>query len=107
MKTKAPIAIAAALIGAIAVPALAVYGPELFPTHQRGSANGGLQIVSVLGSSVGLLLVGWLSSVFDSIGTAMAVAAIGPVILLFVVWFAFPETARIELEELNPGDRIA
>ena len=99
--------IAAALIGAIAVPALAVYGPELFPTHQRGSANGGLQIVSVLGSSVGLLLVGWLSNVFDSIGTAMAVAAIGPIILLFVVWFAFPETARIELEELNPGDRIA
>lgn len=99
--------ILAALIGAIAVPALAVYGPELFPTHQRGSANGGLQIVSVIGSSVGLLVVGWLSGVFDSIGAAIAVAAAGPAILLFVVWFFFPETARIELEELNPGDRIS
>jgi len=96
--------IAAAVIGAIAVPALAVYGPELFPTSQRGRANGGLQVVAVAGSSVGLLLVGWLADRVGGLGQAMAIAAIAPVVLVITVLFWFPETARRELEELNPSD---
>jgi len=96
--------IAAAVIGAIAVPALAVYGPELFPTSQRGRANGGLQVVAVAGSSVGLLLVGWLADRVGGLGQAMAIAAVAPVVLVITVLFWFPETARRELEELNPSD---
>ena len=95
----------AAVIGAVAVPALAVYGPELFPTARRGTANGGLQVVSVAGSSAGLLLVGWLSDRLGGIGQAMAVAAIAPAALVLVVLLWFPETAQRELEELNPFDR--
>lgn len=97
--------ILAAVIGAMAVPALAVYGPELFPTRQRGTANGSLQVVAVAGSSVGLLVVGWLADRVGGIGQAMAIVAIAPALLVAVVLLWFPETARRELEELNPADR--
>ena len=96
--------VAAAVIGAVAVPALAVYGPELFPTSQRGRANGGLQVVAVAGSSLGLLTVGWLADRVGGLGQAMAIVAIAPALLVLVVMFWFPETARRELEELNPSD---
>lgn len=96
--------VAAAVIGALAVPALAVYGPELFPTSQRGTANGWLQVVAVSGSSLGLLTVGWIADRVGGIGQAMAIVAIAPALLVLVVLFWFPETARRELEELNPGD---
>lgn len=97
--------ILATVIGAIAVPALAVYGPELFPTGRRGTANGGLQVVGVLGSSLGLLTVGWLSDRVGGLGQAMAVVAVAPVLLIAVVLLWFPETANRELEDLNPTDR--
>ena len=97
--------IAAAVIGAIAVPALAVYGPELFPTSQRGRANGGLQVIAVAGSSLGLLAVGWLADRVGGIGHAMAIVAVAPALLVLVVIFWFPETARRELEDLNPSDQ--
>jgi MFS family permease len=96
----------ASIIGALAVPALAVYGPELFPTGQRAKANGGLQVVSVAGSSVGLLLVGWLGDAFGSLGPAIAVVAAGPALLVVLVLALYPETAGRELEDLNPVDRI-
>jgi hypothetical protein len=35
----------------------------------------------------------------------MAIVAIAPAILILVVVFWFPETARRELEELNPSDQ--
>ena len=98
--------IAATMIGAIAVPALAVYGPELFPTTQRGTANGGLQVFGVMGSSLGLLIVGWLADRIGGLGQAMAVVAIAPAILIVLVLVLFPETTRRELEDLNPSDRI-
>lgn len=94
--------ILAAVVGAIAVPALAVYGPELFPTELRGRANGGLQVVGVAGSSVGLLSAGWLADHLGGLGPAIALLAIGPALLVILVLTLFPETARRELEELNP-----
>jgi MFS family permease len=97
----------ASVIGALAVPALAVYGPELFPTGQRGAANGGLQVVSVAGSSTGLLLAGWMADRFGGLGPAMAVLAIGPAVLVVLVLTLFPETAGRELEDLNPADRAS
>jgi MFS family permease len=97
----------ASIIGALAIPALAVYGPELFPTGQRGAANGGLQVVSVAGSGIGLLLVGWLGDVFDSLGPAIAVVPAGPAILVVLVLALYPETAGRELEDLNPVDRLS
>lgn len=94
--------ILAAVVGAIAVPALAVYGPELFPTESRGRANGGLQVVGVAGSSAGLLCAGWLADRVGGLGPAIALLAVGPALLVVLVLTRFPETARRELEELNP-----
>ena len=48
------------------VPALAVYGPELFPTAIRGRANGVITAVGRVGSAVGLVAAGFLG---DRIGT--------------------------------------
>ncbi len=93
------------IIGAAAVPTLGVYGPELFPTDKRGSANGGITLFGVAGSVFALLLVGYLADQWDDLGLAIAVTAIGPVLLAILIWVAYPETANLELEEINPEDR--
>ena len=91
------------IIGSAAVPALGVYGAELFPTEGRGAANGGIGLASRLGSVVGLIVVGQLS---DSIGIprALAYMAIGPLILTILILAFYPETAHKELEDLNTED---
>ncbi|HVN52027.1 MAG TPA: MFS transporter, partial [Acidimicrobiales bacterium] len=90
--------------GAMAVPALAVYGPELFPTHARGLANGLINLFTVLGSATGLALAGWLADRTSGLGTAMAILAVGPALVVGLILMLFPETASVELEELNPTD---
>ena len=95
------------IVGAMAVPALAVYGPELFPTSLRGKANGILQTAAVAGSSFGLLIVGWLNDRWGSLGPAMAVVVVGPFLVGGLLLVAYPETAHRELEDLNPEDGSA
>jgi MFS family permease len=98
-----------AVLGSIIVdaqiPAFAVYGPELFPTSLRGRANGIITLTSLAGSAVGLAAAGALADHFGRIGPALAVLAIGPLLLALLVVVAFPETARRELEDINPEDR--
>jgi MFS family permease len=101
------LSIAAAITGAMVVPAITVYGPELFPTSLRGRANGIIAILGVTGSVIGLLTAGWLSERWDGLGPALALLAIGPLVMAVLVLVAYPETAHRELEELNPEDRIA
>ncbi|MDQ1395964.1 MAG: hypothetical protein QOG64_1223 [Acidimicrobiaceae bacterium] len=86
------------------IPALGVYGPELFPTSLRGRANGIITVTSLAGSAVGLVLAGRLADSFGRIGPALAIMAIGPALLAALVIFAYPETAMRELEDLNPED---
>lgn len=93
-----------AVVGAAAVPALGVYGPELFPTASRGSANGGLNLAAVAGAVVGLLVAGALAGALGSLPPAMALLSIGPAIVVLLIIAAYPETAHRELEDLNPGD---
>lgn len=94
----------AAVIGAATVPALGVYGPELFPTSLRGRANGTIAILGVTGSVIGLLTAGYLSDRWNGLGPALALLSIGPALMVLLVVFAYPETAHRELEELNPED---
>ena len=98
-------AIVSNIVTAAEIPALGVYGPELFPTSLRGTANGMTFLVALAGSVTGLLAVGGLSDQFGSIGPAMAVVGAGPILLALLVALGFPETARRELEDLNPEDR--
>lgn len=91
------------IVGAATVPALGVYGPELFPTALRGQANAIIGVVGRAGSVIGLLLVGFIAS-NHSFGTAMAAVAVGPIILAVLVITMYPETAHRSLEDLNPED---
>ena len=97
-----------AVLGAIIVdaqvPALAVYGPELFPTSLRGRANGIITVTSLAGSAVGLAAAGTLADHFGHIGPALALLGIGPLLLAVLVIIAYPETAGRELEDINPED---
>ncbi|MYA86240.1 MAG: MFS transporter [Acidimicrobiaceae bacterium] len=98
--------LAGGVLGAVAVPALAVYGPELFGTYRRGRANGLIVTVGVAGSALGLLVAGWLSDALDGrLGPALALLAVGPLAVAALVVWKYPETAGQELEELNPEDR--
>ena len=65
--------VAATIIGAAAIPALGVYGPELFATTARGRANGLITVLGVIGSALGLLIVGALSDRSAGIAAAMPV----------------------------------
>jgi MFS family permease len=95
--------IVASIVGAAAVPALAVYGAELFPTEARGAANGGIGFASRVGSVIGLVVAGQLG---DRIGLSRAFTylAVGPLLLTVLILVAYPETAHRELEDLNPED---
>ncbi|MEY2418081.1 MAG: hypothetical protein QOG90_761 [Actinomycetota bacterium] len=92
------------IIGSATVPALGVYGPELFPTEVRSAANGAIGLVSRIGSVVGLVIAGELG---DRIGLSRAFTylAIGPILLTVLILVAYPETAHHTLEDLNPEDR--
>ena len=93
------------IITAASIPALGVYGPELFPTSLRGRANGIVTATGLAGSAIGLTLAGTLADSFGRIGPAMAMLAVSPLVLALVVLVAYPETAGAELEDLNPEDR--
>jgi MFS family permease len=98
----------ASLLGGIlagaTVPALGVYGPELFPTALRGKANGIIGVTGVLGAALGLLVAGALSDALGGLGRALAVLSIGPILLAILVLTRYPETAGLELETINPED---
>jgi len=84
--------------------ALGVYGPEMFGTRHRGRANGLIVTIGVMGSASGLLLIGVLNDWLGSYGKAFAVVALAPLAAAVLVLARFPETARVELEDLNPDD---
>lgn len=92
------------IVAAMTVPALAVYGPELFPTALRGRANGLITLTGVAGGAIGLSVAGRLGDHFDSLGPGLTMLAAGPVVVALLVLTLYPETAHMELEELNPED---
>ena len=98
-------AFAGGFIGGIALPALAVYRAELFPTGNRGRAAGLLTAAALLGGIIGLLLVGQLLDRGWSYGQAIGLVALAQVVVVAVVLTLFPEPAHRELEDLTPLDR--
>lgn len=95
----------AAIVGGATLPALGVYGPELFPTGLRARANGLIAVAAVCGSAIGLVTAGVLSDELGGLAPALAILSIGPALLAVLVLLRYPETARLELEDLNPEDR--
>lgn len=92
------------IIAAATIPALGVYRPELFPTSLRGRAAGATEIFGLAGAVTGLLVVGGLVDHGWSYGSAFALIAPAPLLVVLLVLFAFPETAHRSLEDLNPED---
>lgn len=88
------------VIGAAAVPALAVYAPELFGTAARGRANSLLMLFGTFGSFVGLQFARW-SLDRQGFGPTFLVLAAGPIIVAVLVLTLFPETAQRSLEDIN------
>jgi MFS family permease len=94
-----------AVLGAMAVPALAVYGPELFPTDARSRANGAINVARAAGAAAGAFLAGYLADqLAGGLPQAITLLAIGPLIVVGLVLVLYPETAARELEDLNPED---
>ena len=93
------------VFAAAMVPIIGVYGPELFATSQRGRSNGILTVIGVAGGALGLLLVGQLAERWDSFGQVFTIVSAAPILVIALVFFMFPETARKELETLNPTDK--
>ncbi len=91
---------------AAAFTVLRSYSTELFPTRARARIGGWLDLISVAGSFVGLVVVGYLAEVYGSLGPALSVVVWGPLLTAGLVLFAYPETAARELETLNPSDPI-
>jgi MFS family permease len=94
------------LLAGAAYPAFTVYRTELFPTGNRGRANGYITALSLAGSAVGLLLVGALVHHGWSYGQSMLVVGFGQLLAAAIAFVAYPETAHLELEQINPQDAL-
>jgi MFS family permease len=96
----------ATMLGALAAPAMGAYGPELFPTGARAKANGILQVMSVAGSAVGLVVVGVVADRGGQIGDGMLVVMPLGLLVAVLALTVFPETAHRSLEQINPEDLL-
>ena len=100
-------ALSGTILGALAVPAFKVYEPEMFPTRLRSRANGIITAVTLGGSVTGLVVTGLLTEPSGGLGRALAVVCVGGLAASLLILLRFPETAREELEDINPADRRA
>ncbi|MSX92603.1 MAG: MFS transporter, partial [Actinobacteria bacterium] len=98
------IALGGGFTAAMAYPAFAVYRSEMFPTGNRGMANGLINTTALLAGSLGILLVGVLRDHGSSYGSVMAFLGLGQLAAAWVAFRHYPETAHLELEQLNPED---
>jgi len=100
------LALLGGLLAGAAYPAFTVYRTELFPTGNRGRANGYITALSLAGSSAGLLLVGALVHRGWSYGQSMLVVGFGQLLAAGLAYVFYPETAHLELEQINPQDAL-
>ena len=101
------LALLGGLLAGAAYPAFTVYRTELFPTGNRGRANGYITALSLAGSSAGLLLVGALIHEGWTYGRSMLVVGFGQLLAAVIAYLAYPETAHLELEQINPQDALS
>jgi MFS family permease len=85
-------------------PSLSAFSTELFPTEVRGTAGAGLTITGVMGSATGLLLAGYLADPLGSVGKAVAVTAIAPVIVALFLIRRLPEAKGQILDDVSPSE---
>ena len=96
--------ILAGIFGAASVPIMGAFGAELFGTSSRARSNGQITVLGVIGSMIGLQIVGRFSDAGGEFWHVFAMVAGAPLLVALLVLLAFPETAWRELEDLNPED---
>lgn len=82
-------------------PALGAFGAELFPTRLRALGGSAVSAAAVGGQVLSLELGGLLLRWTGSMPDTAAVLVLGPVTMVIVVAFFFPETHGRELEEIH------
>ncbi len=87
------------LLGGLAVPAMGVIAPELFPTARRAGVRGVITAIAVAGSVCGLMIAGPLVDA-RGYGLTFTLLAVAP-LLAATLALAIPETRGRELEDLN------
>lgn len=88
-------------IGALAIGTQSI---ELFPTEARGTSNGAVTVIGVMGSIAGLQFASHLSDPLGGIGRSIALCAAGTFIAaLFVVPF-LPESNQRDLDDISPPE---
>ena len=95
----------AGIFGAATVPVMGAFGGELFGTSSRARSNGQITVLGVLGSVIGLQIVGRFTDAGGDFWHVFAMVAGAPLALALLVLLRFPETASRALEDLNPEDR--
>jgi MFS family permease len=95
-----------AWLGGAAFPVIRAYQTELFPTRSRALVGGWLDLLSVAGSAIGLLIAGQLIKGDRPIGEALLYLLPLPLLVALLIPFLLPPTAGVELEELNPTDPL-
>ena len=87
------------VLGGLAIPAMGVIAPELFPTARRAGVRGFITAIAVGGSVCGLMIAGPL---VDSrgYGFTFALLAVAPLCAAALA-LAIPETRGRELEDIN------
>jgi sugar phosphate permease len=83
--------------------AIGVLNTELFPTETRGTSNGLVTVVGVVGSAIGLILVGALRDPLGGLGHSLALTTIGTLLAAICVVPFLPESVNRELDELSPS----
>ncbi len=77
-------------------------GSELFPTSYRSTASSLRMVFATLGGSAGLVLESVMYRELGSHGAAITALLPALLVALALVWFALPESAARELEEVSP-----
>jgi MFS family permease len=95
------VAILAATAAGVALGAL---GAELFPTEVRGTSNGLLVVIGVLGSAAGLVAATRLGEVTGSLGAGVALTGLAPLLAAFAVLPFLPETKARQLDTISPPE---
>ncbi len=83
--------------------AIGVLNTELFPTETRGTSNGFIGLIGVLGSVAGLLMAGALSDPLGGLGRSIALTTIGTLVAALLVVPFLPESAHRNLDEISPS----
>jgi MFS family permease len=103
MPWLAPLLLVSTSAGALGGPAWGAVNTELFPTEIRGTSSGGLLVAGVAGGVTGLAMTGVLATSM-SIGAAIAVTNVGPLIVVFFLLRFLPESGGHDLDEISPNE---